>query len=327
MSKIFKPKELFHFMLLIKPSEKDMEEVRKLGEVMKDGTILTDKVSNIKPPYLYTFKVQSLSEVDNLPDNVVIIIYKNIKFERQYLPFIKAYLERMTNKDLNIEVYNDEVKITSKLSYLELPVDVLKTVSSLLEKIDFERSLGYMNSAILVDLVDFKNDIKRIYFEGTEIFVETDYPQKLMFKISSPIKIIYKGVIIEDELVNITELDDILSNKQGFRIVSVRTISGKNYYNIEREEQEEGFMTILELYEKLGRDKNLLLRVVSNLNGYKLIDEQTNKEYSGSCRQRAEDLSVILGGSYLDYYPDTCNNNVNELEDEIKKFGLRVEQY
>jgi len=71
----------------------------------------------------------------------------------------------------------------------------------------------------------------------------------------------------------------------------------------------------------------LLLRVVSNLNGYKLIDEQTNKEYSGSCRQRAEDLSVILGGSYLDYYPDTCNNNVKELEDEIKKFGLRVEQY
>jgi len=314
-------------MLLIKPSEKDLEEVRKLGEVQKDGTILTDKVSNIKPPYLYTFKVKSLSEVDNLPDNVLIIVYKNIKFERQYLPFVQDYLERMTNKDLNIEVYDDEVKITSKLSYLELPVDVLKTVSSLLEKIDFERSLGYLNSAILVELVDFKNDIKRIYFEGTEIFVETDYPQKLMFKVLYPIKLIYKGVIIEDELVNLTELDDILRNNENFKIISVRSIEGKNYYNVKKENLEEDFMTILELYEKLGRDKNLLLRVVSNLNGYKLIDEQTNKEYSGSCRQRAEDLSVILGGSYLDYYPDTCNNNVKELEDEIKKFGLRVEQY
>lgn len=314
-------------MLLIKPSEKDMEEVKKLGEVQKDGTILTDKVSNIKPPYLYTFKVKSLSEVDNLPDNVIMIIYKNIKFERLYLPFVKAYLERMTDKDLNIEIRDDEVKITSTLSYLELPVDALKTVNLLLEKIDFERSLGYMNSAILVDLVDFKNDVKRIYFEGNEVFVETDYPQKLMFQISYPIKLIYKNVIIEDELVNLTELDNILTNNPNLKIISVRSIEGKNYYKVEKENLEEDFMTILELYEKLGRDKNLLLRVVSNLNGYKVVDEKTNKEYSGSCRKRAEDLSVILGGSYLDYYPDTCNNNVKELEDEIKKFGLRIEQY
>jgi hypothetical protein len=326
MSKIFKPKELFHFMLLIKPSEKDLEEVRKLGEVQKDGTILTDKVSNIKPPYLYTFKVKSLSEVYNLPDNVVIIIYKNIKFERQYLPFVQDYLEKIADKVSNIEIRDNTVKITSDLFYLELPIDSLETVSPLLEKIDFEKSLGNINPTILLDLVPFKNDIKRIYFEGIETFVETDYPQKLMFNLSSPIKIIYKGVIIEDELVNITELDDILSNKQGFRIVSVRTIGGKNYYSIEREEQEEGFMTILELYEKLGRDKNLLTKLVLNLNGYKVVDEKTKKEYSGTCRKRAEDLSVILGGSYIDYYPETCADNIKGLEEELKKFGLKIEE-
>jgi len=313
-------------MLLIKPSEKDMEEVRKLGEVQKDGTILTDKISNIKPPYLYTFKVKSLSEVHNLSDNVVIIIYKNIKFERQYLPFVQDYLEKIADKVSSIEIHDNTVKITSNLSYLELPIDSLETVTPLLEKIDFEKSLGNINPTILLDLVPFKNDIKRIYFEGIEAFVETDYPQKLMFNLSYPIKIIYKGVIIEDELVNITELDDILSTNQGLRIVSVRTIGGKNYYNIEREEKEEGFMTILELYEKLGRDKNLLTRLVLNLNGYKVVDEKTKKEYSGTCRKRAEDLSVVLGGSYIDYYPETCSNDIKGLEEELKKFGLKIEE-
>jgi len=314
-------------MLLIQPTEKELEEVQKLGELTQDGTILTDKISNIKPPYLYTFKVKSLSEVDNLPANVIIISYKNIKFERHYLPFVKTYLEKLADKDLIIEVRNNKVKITSNFSYSEIPVDALETLSPLLEKIDFERSLGNINSAVLTELVDFKDDIKRIYVEGLETFVETDYPQKIMFNVSYPLKLIYKDVIIEDELVNLTELEDLLSNNQDLKIISVRSVGGKNYYKVEKENLEGDFMSIYDLYEKLGRDKNLLLRVVLNLNGYKVVDEKTKKEYSGSCRKRAEDLSSILGGSYLDYYPETCESNVKELQNEIKKYGLRIEKF